>query len=96
MRTVWGSINSDGTINTSSGDFSMKLNSDNTYTCTFNPPFNACPAMVGSQNRSDYPSQNALDNIVFSHVNVGAATILCGDMYGNKSARSFGFIAVGT
>ena len=93
--TVWGVVNKDGSINSSSGGFSVTHQGHGEYTISFSPAFSATPAITGSQVLFAQDNQSTLDGIVFPYLNSGAATVFTGDGGGSQEARSFSFIAMG-
>ena len=90
----WGSINSDGTIAGSSGDFSVAHQTTGTYVITF-PALATPPAIVGSQTRSGNVNEDNRDGMVLPWVNKSYAIAITGDSSGNQQDRSFSFIAFG-
>jgi len=92
--TVFGSIQSNGTIVSGSGNFSVKRESTGNYTILFNTPFNNNPAITASQ--WGYGSgESTLDNVIFPSVSGGSASAQTGDGGGHYSDRNFSFIAIG-
>lgn len=92
--TLFGSIQSNGTIVSGSGNFSVKRESNGNYTILFNTPFTNNPAIVGSQ-WGFGSGQSTLDNVIFSTVSGGSAEVQTGDSKGNYTDRNFSFIAIG-
>ncbi|NSZ17882.1 hypothetical protein [Agrobacterium vitis] len=94
-RTIWGTINANGTILSGSGDFAVSRTGNGQYQIQFNDDFSATPAIVGSQVLGGSLSQNPLDNLVFPFLNKNGATALTGDAHGNQGDRNFSFIVIG-
>jgi hypothetical protein len=93
---LWGTINADGTIESSSGGFTVTPgDEDGHYAIAFAVPFNTIPSIVGSQIGFG-GNENPLDNIVFPKLNNEYAKAITGDAQGNARNRSFSFIAIGT
>ena len=95
MLTLWGAINADGSINSSSGGFSVTNQGPGQYVLSFRTLFNSVPAIVGSQTNFGTIVEMNTDGVVFPFVNTGSATVITGDNKGNQGNRSFSFIAVG-
>lgn len=94
-RTIWGTVNANGTILSGSGDFAVNRTGNGQYQIQFNDDFSATPAIVGSQVLFGNQGESPLDNIVFPFLNKNGATAFTGDSKGNVGDRSFSFIAVG-
>ena len=93
---VWGVVNKDGTINSSGGGFSITHEGEGEYIISFSPEFSATPAITGSQVLYESQGQWPTDGVVFPYLNKGAATAITGGgTDGNRSDRSFSFIAIG-
>ena len=95
IRTIWGTVNANGTILSGSGDFSVNRVDNGQYQIQFNDDFAATPAMVGSQVLYGKLSENPVDNVVFPFLNKNGATAITGDSEGKHTDRSFSFIATG-
>jgi hypothetical protein len=94
--TIWGAINGDGTIASSSGDFTVTKTGTGTYKISYpGIGFVATPSAVGSQNRFGSNGQSALDNVIFPFVSNTETTVIAGDSKGNASDRNFGFSITG-
>jgi hypothetical protein len=104
MKTVWGSIASNGAIvsgSTNSGDgYNFSVNPSTTrpgqYYINFNPVFATVPAVVGSQN--NYGNNNVespSDGVSMPTVTPTYFVLNAGSSNGDMQPRSFAFIAVG-
>ncbi len=98
-RTLWGSIDADGNIVSSSGGFTIdKLSDAGQYKIRFNDSFSERPALVGTQNNAfedDPKGQSPSDGLVFPAVDRSEAYVTTGDSNGNRVHRPFGFMAIG-
>ena len=93
--TLWGAINADGTVATSSGGFTVKRTDVGTYVIDYTSAgFASIPALVGSQDRFG-GGQSTLDNVVFPNVSNTQATAVTGDSNGKAFDRSFAFSLFG-
>ncbi|MGL3606961.1 hypothetical protein ACSV9I_10635 [Rhizobium sp. G187] len=95
IRTIWGTVNANGTILSGSGDFAVSRTANGQYQIQFNDDFTVTPAMVGSQVLYQGLNENPIDNVVFPFLNKNGATAITGDAAGNHGDRSFSFIAIG-
>lgn len=91
---LWGSIEKDGTIVSSSGGFSVKRESTGNYSILFKNQFTNNPAITGSQ-WGFGSGQSTLDNVIFPSVSGGSVNVQTGDSGGSYTDRNFSFIAVG-
>jgi len=91
---LWGSIEKDGTIVSSSGGFSVKRESTGNYSILFKNQFTSNPAITGAQ-WGYGTGQSTLDNVIFPSLSGGGANVQTGDSYGKYTDRNFSFIAVG-
>jgi hypothetical protein len=94
-HTLWGAINANGTIASSSGGFSVSHQGTGQYVISFRTLFQSTPSIVGSQTNYGALNQNPLDNVVFPFVDTGSATVLTGASNGSLQDRNFSFIAIG-
>ena len=100
-KTIWGSINADGSIASGSRgadekhDFSVTPKGPGTYEIGFSSHFVAIPAIVGTQNRYGTAAQNPDDGVVFPEVLSSKCTAVTGASDGVGQNRSFAFIAIG-
>lgn len=94
-RIIWGVVNANGSIASSSGDFAVSRTAAGQYQIQFNDDFNQTPAMVGSQVLFGGLNESPLDNVVFPFLNKNGATAITGDAGGKQGDRNFSFIAIG-
>lgn len=93
--TLWGSVQSNGTVVDGSGGFSVRRESNGTYQLSFNTAFIKTPAIVGSQ--WGYGNgQDTRDNVIFPALSGSGATIQTGDSNGKYTDRNFSFVVIGS
>jgi hypothetical protein len=95
IRTIWGSVNADGSIASGSEDFSVTNVETGVYVIGFTTNFRSLPAVVASQNRYGSVGEYNTDGVALPMVTASSATAVTGDSGGKKQNRSFGFIATG-
>lgn len=97
MVTLWGEINADGSIASSSGGFKVfpQQNQPGVYLIVFQTSFTTIPGIVGTQTRFGNIAESNTDGIVFPLVSADSATAKTGDGNGNAQNRNFSFIAIG-
>jgi hypothetical protein len=94
-RTIWGSVNADGSIANGSEDFTVTNVETGVYVIGFRTNFIGLPAVVASQNRFGNVGEANTDGVAVPMVAAGSATAVTGDGGGKKQNRAFGFIAIG-
>jgi hypothetical protein len=94
-RTIWGSVNKDGTVHSGSG-FTVEKKGAGIYTIHFTSKFRGPPAVVATQNnyRGDGWQSN-LDGVAVQTVYTSQFSLVTGNSRGDKEDRGFGFIAIG-
>jgi hypothetical protein len=95
VRTIWGSVTSDGEIMSGSGDFSVTNVETGVYVVGFSSSFKGVPAIVATQNRCGSVGEFNTDGVTAPLVSEGSATLVTGDGNGSKQNRNFAFIAIG-
>ncbi|WP_298417277.1 hypothetical protein [uncultured Kordia sp.] len=96
---IYGNINADGTIHSSSGDFKVVNEGGGFYKVTFDDSFKTIPTAVAAQNFREwddfrYESGSPLDNTVLVALDKSKFKVLTGGN-NNRASRNFTFIAIG-
>lgn len=104
-KIIYGSVNSDGSIESGIGFKVQKASKDGIYQITFDNAFTKRPTIVATQCFSNTPSNNwddissnggdTRDNVVVIEANADSCRLKTGDSGGNGCWRNFGFIAIG-
>ena len=96
MRTIAGTVNNNGTINSGTG-FSVYQESEGLYTITFKERFNSLYGGGVSQIHRGEGSRggDTRDNALFVFLEDGSMRVKTGNSSGNASNRDFTFIVTG-
>ena len=95
LRLVRGTVRENGEIRLGK-DFSVVKEGEGKYIINFTPAFLHAPTVVVTQHyRKDGWGGDTKDNCVVTFTSENEAHVICGNSSGNKTDRSFEFIAVG-
>ncbi|MFJ3583116.1 hypothetical protein ACIPPS_12925 [Streptomyces sp. NPDC090127] len=92
-RIVYGNINSDGSVQSGSGDFLVTKEGTGRYSIAFQRSFSSLPSANATLWGDGW---NLVDNTQIAAIESGRIVVITGDYYGQYGDRGFSFQAIGS